>query len=301
MLNARRWTRYGHDRVYVTHSDGTKVGFLDLTTGKATIDRPEWTEAFHAVVGPYLSSSMQDGLDVVQAEAEAEAEAVVQADAQADAQAETDLSTNTPGQGARHEANEQLAQMRERSRFRSLLARTFDVHTDERAWRKGAEGEEHVGARLERLGEHGWRVLHSVPVGQRGSDIDHVLIGPGGVFTVNTKNHPGKSIWVAPNQIRVNGQPVPYLRNSRFEAKRASDLLSARVGWPVRARAVLVLLTGGLAPQITIKSGGPEDVWILHRWDVPKRFTKSAAILTPREVEEAYAAARRPETWTAAH
>ena len=289
MLNARRWTRYGHDRVYVTHADGTKVGFLDLKTGKASIDRPEWAEEFHAVVGPYLRSSMKEWLDAVQTDA---VETPLE---------EPDLSTNAPGQGARHEADEKLAQMRERSRFRSFLARTFDVHTDERAWRKGAEGEEHVGGRLERLAEQGWHVLHSVPVGQRGSDIDHVLIGPGGVFTINTKNHPGKTIWVAPNQIRVNGQPVPYLRNSRFEASRASELLSARVGWPVSARAALVLLTGSLAPQVTIKSGGPLDVWILDRWDVPRRFAKTKPILTSREVEELYIAARKPGTWVAAH
>lgn len=289
MLTARRWTRYGHDRVYVTHADGTKVGFLDLKTGKATIDRPEWTEAFHEVVGPYLRSSMQEWLDDIQSQTVEEPPAA------------PDLATNAPGQGARHEAEEKLAKMRERSRFRTFLARTFDVHTDERAWRKGAEGEEHVGSRLERLTEQGWHVLHSVPVGQRGSDIDHVLIGPGGVFTINTKNHPGKSIWVAPNQIRVNGQTVPYLRNSRFEAGRAGDLLSARVGWPVIARAALILLTGGIAPQITIKSGGPADVWILDRWDVPRRFAKSKPILTSGQVEELYDAARKPGTWAAAH
>lgn len=312
MLNARRWTRYGHDRVYVTLHDGTRVGFIDLKTGKTTIERPEWSEEFYEAVGPYVRGSMQDWLDSVQVEtaaSEAPAPPPVSQPAglpppPAAPSAESlqpDLTANAPGQGARQEATEHLDAMRERSRFLTFVARTFDVKTDERAWRKGAEGEEHVGAKLERLKEHGWHVLHSVPVGQRGSDIDHVLVGPGGVFTINTKNHPGKKIWVAPNQMRVDGRTVPYLRNSRFEAERASDLLTARLGWQVRARAVLVLLTGGLAPQVTIKSGGPTDVWILDRWDIPRKFTKAKPILMPAEVDAVFDAARRPGTWTAAY
>ena len=32
-----------------------------------------------------------------------------------------------------------------------------------------------------------WHVIHSVP-SEKGADIDHVVIGPAGVFTLNTKN-----------------------------------------------------------------------------------------------------------------
>ena len=31
-------------------------------------------------------------------------------------------------------------------------------------------------------------------LGEKGSDIDHVIIGPGGVFTLNTKNHTGGNV-----------------------------------------------------------------------------------------------------------
>ncbi|MBG6212216.1 hypothetical protein RCH23_000129 [Cryobacterium sp. CAN_C3] len=44
---------------------------------------------------------------------------------------------------------------------------------------------------LSKLGPE-WTVLHAVPVGSGSSDIDHVVIGPAGVFTINTKNHTGK-------------------------------------------------------------------------------------------------------------
>lgn len=171
------------------------------------------------------------------------------------------------------------------------------MKTDERAWRRGAEGEEAIGARLEKLVGQGWHVLHSVPVGQRGSDIDHVLIGPGGVYTINTKNHPGKHIWVSPSQIRVDGQVQPYLRNSRFEGQRASRLLSAAVGWQVDVRPVLILLTRTLIPNVTIKSGGPTDVLIFDRIDVPRVFRRAPQRLTDVQVERVYEQARRSTTW----
>jgi hypothetical protein len=61
-----------------------------------------------------------------------------------------------------------------------------------------------VGARLDRLPD-GWCVLNAIPVGDRGADIDHLVIGPGGVFTLNTKHHPKGKVWVAENALLVNG------------------------------------------------------------------------------------------------
>ena len=57
-------------------------------------------------------------------------------------------------------------------------------------WDRGAEGEEHVGRLLEALVERGWRPIHDVSLGR--GNIDHVLIGPGGLFTIETKSHRGR-------------------------------------------------------------------------------------------------------------
>jgi hypothetical protein len=54
---------------------------------------------------------------------------------------------------------------------------------------RGAAGEEHVGRLLESLPARGWRVVHDASLGR--GNVDHILIGPGGVFTVETKSHPG--------------------------------------------------------------------------------------------------------------
>jgi hypothetical protein len=176
------------------------------------------------------------------------------------------------------------------------MARALDVNTDERAWRVGADGEEAIGARLAKLSTHGWRVLHSVPVGQRGSDIDHVLIGPGGVYTVNTKNHPGGRVWVHQHAVRVNGQTTDYLRNSRFEAARTERLLTAVAGWSVIVRPVLIFLTGTLVPNVTIRQQ-PDGVTVLDRTDVPAAFRRTPVSLSSEQCNWIYGWARRSTTW----
>jgi hypothetical protein len=140
-------------------------------------------------------------------------------------------------------------------------------------------------------------VLHAVPVGKRGSDIDHVIIGPGGVYTLNTKNHPGGRVWVASRAIRVNGHPVPYLRNSRHEGERAEQLLSRAAGFPVPVRPVIVFLTGTMIPNVTIKQR-PEDVLILDRMDIPGAFKRAKQRLSPEQIATIFDTARRCTTWT---
>ncbi|HWI95017.1 MAG TPA: nuclease-related domain-containing protein [Solirubrobacterales bacterium] len=57
-------------------------------------------------------------------------------------------------------------------------------------WLRGAEGERRVGAALAELTADGWMALHGVSLGR--GDVDHILIGPGGIFTIETKSHRGR-------------------------------------------------------------------------------------------------------------
>jgi hypothetical protein len=128
-----------------------------------------------------------------------------------------DLAANVAGAAARAKRDEVNA----KAPVMNLAARAFGVKTEERAWRVGAKGEEKVAHELDKLGAS-WHVLHAVEVGDRGSDIDHVLIGPPGVITVNTKRHPDGKAWIGERSILVNGHRTDYLRNSRHEAPSAS-------------------------------------------------------------------------------
>jgi len=307
-LTVVRWRRYGKDRLYVSDDAGSRIGWVDLLNGSTTIDDQGRATDFHEAVARWYQSA--EGRPSRTAPKPATAPEVVPRPVpvqRAHAQpmtAEpatpptqwTDLAENRPGQAAREQADAELAAMRERSRLGTFIARAFDMKTDERAWRVGAGGEETVGAKLEKLTKHGWHVLHAVPVGDRGSDIDHVLIGPGGVFTVNTKNHPDKSVWVGRNTVMVGGHRTNYLPKSRHEGERASRLLTEAVGFPVLDRPALVFLTGSFFPDVTIKHA-PDDVIILDRMDVPGFFKRTAHRLSPEQVGLIFEHARRSTTW----
>lgn len=79
---------------------------------------------------------------------------------------------------------EQLLATHQQDPHRSRLARIFGVRplgSESARWYWGALGELAVGRSLTQLGPE-WTVLHAVPVGRDKSDIDHVVIEPGGVF-----------------------------------------------------------------------------------------------------------------------
>ncbi|MGO8907152.1 MAG: nuclease-related domain-containing protein [Solirubrobacteraceae bacterium] len=54
---------------------------------------------------------------------------------------------------------------------------------------RGASAEEHVGELLDQLARDEWRVIHDATLGR--GNMDHILVGPGGVFTIETKSHAG--------------------------------------------------------------------------------------------------------------
>ncbi len=135
--------------------------------------------------------------------------------------------------------------------------------------------------------------LHAVPIGSRGSDIDHVVIGPRGVFTLNTKHHPDGTVCLYERGLWLNGHSTVYLHNSRFEAKRTSTLLSGACAMPVEVRAAIVFV--GLA-KLTIK-GTPPDVDITTRRGLRNFLMQQPTRLTPAQVEHIYTVARNSATW----
>ncbi len=318
---ATPWRRYGKNRTYLAHEDGTALGWIDNLTGEVHTEsdvagahiaawvageavaatETDFAETFAVETEadePELSESAQPlepepGPDVVKPLVESEIDAAAEPEP---AQDWEDLALRRPGQAVREQAKAELSNMWQESKFKTVLRVAFDTHTDERAWRMGAAGEEAIGTRLEKLAEHGWRVLHSVPVGENGSDIDHLVIGPGGVWTINAKNHRGKKIWVAPRQIRVDGHTVPYIRNSEFEANRVRKILTKHLGWEPYVRPALVFMTGTLVPEVTIK-GKPEHVDILDRMDVARRLKREPVRMSADQVDEVFEIARRSTTW----
>ncbi len=135
-----------------------------------------------------------------------------------------------------------------------------------------------------------------VPVGSGDSDIDHVVVGPGGVFTVNAKNHPDASVWVSGETFMVNGRRVPYVRNSRHEAQRATRLLTDAVGFPVFVTGLLAVY--GAAGGFTVKQQPASDVAVLTRRELARWLCRRPESLTGDQIATIYAHARRSTSWT---
>jgi len=286
----RRWARYGHERLYAETPGGTALGYLDLKTGRYHSDDLSNLPLLEKAVGDHLASRV-----ATQANHTTPAETPDPVAAVAPDPAPPvweDISGRQAGSAVREQA---LAAREAQGKVRHFLARVLDVKTEERAWRVGAAGEQAVAAQLAKLGPE-WRVLHSIEVGDRGSDIDHVLIGPGGVITINAKNHPNTNVWVGGDTFMVNGQRVPYIRNSRHEAKRAGRLLSEQAGFPVAVLGVIAVMGAHKGFKIMKQ---PEDgaVVIVQRRRVSQYIRSLPPRLSGREIEAIYDVARRSTTW----
>jgi len=287
-----RWARYGHERLYAEMPEGTALGYFDVKSG-----------AFHCADEanlPLLRRAIADHLGNANPPVPAKRPAGPSDQRSALAPSPVpmseaiwhDLSTTRAGAAARDPA---LAARDAEGTLRHLLSRFVGARTEELAWRIGADGEQAVAAQLAKLPAD-WRVLHAVPVGQRGADIDHLVIGPGGVYTVNAKHHPDASIWVGGDTFMVNGQRVPYVRNSRHEARRASSLLSERVGVEVTATGVIAVM--GARKGFKVREQ-PKDgtVVVVKRRQIRCYLESQPLRLTPDEVNTIFDVARRSTTW----
>lgn len=201
-----------------------------------------------------------------------------------------DLAVKSPGASLRELLNESGPGLMER-----VVSRLLRRPTEWDSWRKGLAGERRVGAELNRLARHGWRVLHSIPLANN-VDVDHLLIGPGGVFSINTKHHHKKAVWVGDDAVKVDhGEPAPYARKSRAEAKRVGRVLEHYCGFPVPVEPVLVFVgvtdLKVVATQLSVRVYQERQVAAL---------APLSGMLTTDQVEQLYRVARHRQAWSRA-
>jgi hypothetical protein len=205
---------------------------------------------------------------------------------------------NQLGMGARVPAQsiiEKLFDEHDQREQQSAFDKVFGfapLHADDRSWHIGALGERVVASYLRALPE-GWHVFHSLPIGRNEADIDHVVVGPGGLFAVNTKHHHGKKIWVAGKSVRVNGQPQYYIQRSESEAGQLTATLAALGDWVPRAHGV-VAIHG--AASITVRDE-PFNVKVLSARGLTRWLAKRPPVLEPDEVARLRDMIDSPATW----
>ncbi len=106
----------------------------------------------------------------------------------------------------------------------------FRVTGETAAWRRGAKGERRTARRLRPLLRAGWTVLHDVAIPASRANGDHLLIGPPGVFLVDSKAWHGHIIMAPDGSAWHNGHPMDgVLETVRWEADQLTKALGAPV------------------------------------------------------------------------
>jgi hypothetical protein len=102
----------------------------------------------------------------------------------------------------------------------------FRPSPDAVAWRRGAAGERHTARLLGPLERHGWAILHDLGLPGSRANIDHLMIGPGGVFVIDSKQYRGRLQLDPFGRLWHGRYPLaPSLQAVSFEADQAAQVL----------------------------------------------------------------------------
>lgn len=203
----------------------------------------------------------------------------------------SELTRREPGEAVIDELLRRQAELPPQSRVATIFGKS-PIGPDSESWYAGAVGEREVGRALDALGS-AWTVLHSVPVGNTAADIDHLVIGPGGVVTINTKHHADKPVWVDASTFLVGGARQPYLRNSEHEARRVTTALAPALRPGFEVTAVIAVLG---AAMITIRTP-PGSVVVVDATHLVRWLRSQRGVLSSAEIQDIAARASREETW----
>lgn len=256
VLTVRRWRRYGADRLYVTQETGARVGSVDLQSGEVVVDDPHFESGLRRAAQAYLRADV----------------------------AELAMTLPTQASGSLAPKDEAALQ--------AWLGGT-DWDAIDLATIRSERGSS-VRTRLERLGDEGWQVVHDVPLGRQGSLVEHLLIGPAGIFTIAERRHPGQRVVVEGRTLEVDGRSMSYLRDARLEATRVQGALLAAACAAITVRGVVVV-----QGQLDVRTVQPQhDAFVITRQDVQAVFRAMPVRLDPARIAAIAHVARQRATWS---
>jgi hypothetical protein len=155
----------------------------------------------------------------------------------------------------------------------------FDILARERiTWLRGGQCEGLVAMYLNRL-PNTWHVFHNVKLWEHG-DLDHVLIGPGGLFCLSTKAYRGQFTTGRDGEYFLNGKPNDDIYEAQKLALQLRDRLKGILGevkWIQPALVAPFAHIGFITYQ--------EAAWVLHEENLPGVFEKEQGKLARAEIE----------------
>jgi len=147
-------------------------------------------------------------------------------------------------------------------------------------WLRGGQGEVYVACLLRDDLPSGWHVFNNIMI-RDNWDIDHVVVGPRGVFAISTKAERGFYSQSSEGVILFNGKETPYLDEAVQMALKLRDRFEA--------------LTGKSAPWIQPVLAAPlahiefptrsQKTWVVHEDNIVQTLLASEKRLSKTEVE----------------
>ena len=166
------------------------------------------------------------------------------------------------------------------------VSRLLPIRKKSRLLKLGRDGERAVGQFLERSRALGYHVYHDLLFEE--GNIDHVLVGPGGVFTIETKT------WSKPSR----GRPViKYDGGAESLTKDGLDVSAPLIQAKAQANAVRGLISEYSSNSLYVRPvvvfpgwyiesrrTRPIDVWVLEPKALLKWVENAPSMLTDEEI-----------------
>ena len=154
----------------------------------------------------------------------------------------------------------------------------FRPSPDASAWRRGAAGERRTARLLDPLARHGWAVLHDLAIPGSQANLDHLVIGPSGVFVIDSKQYRGRLQLDPTGRLWHGRHPLaPTLRAADFEADQAARVLPD----PGVAVVPIVAVHGAQVPWGKVVMDG---VPVVSARRLPSMLRALPAVLGPERV-----------------
>lgn len=192
---------------------------------------------------------------------------------------------SSSGSGTGYEAQ------RPETGLRALVDRLLGRSREEAARRLDQDADELLAQELLRLAalDPRWGFLQLVRPDSGLSALRHMVVGPGGVFLLDAKNHPGAKLFVEGDTFLVNGRDRPYVSFSRLQASTARTLLSRDSGLDLGVTGIIVPIKDR---RLTIQQA-PDDVEVIERNGLAEWLLNQPEQLAEDEVVRGFTVARR--------
>ena len=156
----------------------------------------------------------------------------------------------------------------------------FRLH---RGYQRGFEGEKEVTQLLSSTLSDDYFLINDVQlVAGKRSNIDHIVLGPTGIFVLETKNHSGKIICYEDSWTGIGQNPSTQARVNAlrvYKVIKASGIFVSKLPW---VQAIVVFANKKVALDIRKK---PDNVKVLKIDELTNYIIQETRRLSAQEIE----------------